>query len=152
VSMQEFKVRVATKKDARTIEDAILEWSRELWPTWQPERTRTIHKVLKDKSHLLLISTAPQALVGILHLIFYPDVVSGSLNCHLNFLLTKKEHRKKGVGRSLIDEAVRYARSRGVNEMHVDTKFEEAAEFYRKYGFKDDGVWLELSLMNQGVP
>jgi len=30
--------------------------------------------------------------------------------------------------------------------MHVDTKFEDAAKFYRKYGFKDDGVWLEIRL------
>jgi GNAT superfamily N-acetyltransferase len=150
--MQGFKIRVATKKDAGAIEDAILEWSREQWPNWQPERARTIHDVLKDQSHLLLISTTPEAVAGVLHLIFYSDVVTGSLNCHLNFLLTRKEHRKKGIGRSLLDEAVSHARSRGVNEMHVDTMFEEAAKFYRKYGFKDDGVWLELSLRNQGIP
>jgi GNAT superfamily N-acetyltransferase len=150
--MQEFKIGVATRRDARAIENAILEWSREQWPSWQPERAKTIHDVLKDKSHLLLISTTPEAIVGVLHLIFYSDVVTGSLNCHLNFLLTKKEHRKKGIGRSLLDEAVRHSRSRGVNEMHVDTMFEEAAKFYRKYGFKDDGIWLELSLGKQGMP
>jgi GNAT superfamily N-acetyltransferase len=152
LNMQEFKTRVATKRDARAIENVILEWSRERWPNWQPERERTIHSVLKDKSHLLLISTTPEAVAGVLHLVFYPDVVTGSLNCHLNFLLTKKEHRKKGIGCSLLDEAVSYARSRGANEMHVDTIFGEAAEFYRKYGFKDDGVWLELSLRNRGAP
>jgi GNAT superfamily N-acetyltransferase len=152
LNMQGFKIRVATRRDVRTIEEAILEWSREEWPCWQPERARTIQNVLEDKSHLLLISTTSEAVVGVLHLFFYPDVVTGSLNCHLNFLLTKKEYRKKGIGRSLLDEAVRHARSRGANEMHVDTIFEEAAEFYRKYGFKDDGVWLELSLRNHGTP
>ncbi|KPV65515.1 MAG: hypothetical protein AOA65_0119 [Candidatus Bathyarchaeota archaeon BA1] len=30
--------------------------------------------------------------------------------------------------------------------MHVDTIFKEAAEFYQKHGFKDDGVWLERTL------
>jgi hypothetical protein len=31
--------------------------------------------------------------------------------------------------------------------MHVDTI--ETPNFYRKYGFKDDGVWLELSLLEK---
>jgi len=48
----------------------------------------------------------------------------------------------------LLDEAVKQAVKRGVVEMHVDTIYEDAAKFYRKYGFKDDGVMLELSIKN----
>jgi GNAT superfamily N-acetyltransferase len=150
--MQETKIRTATNKDVEVIENAILEWSRQQWPDWHPERVGTIRQILKDKCHSLLLSETPDAVTGILHLIFYPDIVAGSLNCHLNFLLVKEEYRKKGVGRRLLDEAVRLAKRQGVNEIHVDTIFEDAAEFYRKYGFKDDGVWLELPLKSQGIP
>jgi hypothetical protein len=31
-------------------------------------------------------------------------------------------------------------------EIHVDTVFEDAVKFYKKYGFKDNGVMLELPL------
>jgi len=148
--MQEPTIRVATKEDARAIENMIFEWSKEQWSSWQVERFKTILQALEDKNHLILVSTSPKGIVGILHLIFYPDVVTGSLNCHLNFLLVKKEYRKGGIGRSLMDEAVRQARKRSANEMHVDTIFENAAHFYRNYGFKDDGVWLELSLKERG--
>lgn len=150
--MQETKIRTATDKDVEVIENAILEWSRQQWPDWHPERIGTIRQILKDKCHSLLLSETSEAVTGILHVIFYPDIVAGSLNCHLNFLLVRKEYRKKGVGRRLLDEAVRLAKRQGVNEIHVDTMFEDAAEFYRKYGFKDDGVWLELSLKSQGIP
>jgi len=150
--MQENNIRVAIDKDVTAIEDAIFEWSREQWPKWKPERTEIIRQILKNRHHSILVSTIPNMVIGVLHLVFYPDIVTGTLNCHLNFLLVKKEYRRKGIGRNLLDEAVRLARKRGVNEMHVDTMFEKAAEFYRKYGFKDDGVWLELSLKGQGIP
>jgi GNAT superfamily N-acetyltransferase len=148
--MQEPTIRVATKEEARAIEDMISEWSKEQWSSWQVERVNTILQALEDKNHLILVSTSAKEIIGVLHLIFYSDVVTGSLNSHLNFLLVKKEYRKRGIGRSLLDEAVRQARKRGVNEMHVDTMFEDAARFYRRYGFKDDGVWLELSLRERG--
>jgi len=145
-------VRAATNNDVSAIENVILEWTTEQWPNWRPERTETIRQILKDKNHSILVSTTPNRIIGVLHLVFYPDIVTGTLNCHLNFLLVKKEFRKKGIAHNLLDEAVRLAKKRGVNEMHVDTIFEEAAEFYQKYGFKDDGKWLELSLKGQGIP
>lgn len=146
MNMQTPIIRMATREDARAIEDLIREWSKQQWPSWQVDRLRAIRQVLEDKNHSILVSVTSKGIMGIIHLFFYPDVVIGSLNCHLNFLLVKKEYRGKGIGRSLLDEAVKLARKRGVNEMHVDTIFPDAAEFYRKYGFIDDGVWLELSL------
>jgi len=145
--MQALKTRLAEKKDARAIENMISEWSKQQWPTWQPERAETILEVLNNRQdHLILVSETSGEIVGVLHLIFYPDVLLGSLNCHVNFLLVKEGYRGKGVGSGLLDEARNWAKKKGALEMHVDTKFEDAAKFYRKYGFKDDGVWLEIRL------
>lgn len=144
--MQEPKVRLARKEDAKAIENMILEWSTPQWPTWQPERANMILRILGDKNHLILASETNGEIIGVLHLVFYLDMLVGALNSHLNFLLVKEEYRGTGIGSSLLDEAVRQAKKRGAREMHVDTIFEDAAKFYRKYGFKDDGVWLELPL------
>jgi len=145
--MQAPETRLAERKDARAIESLISEWSKQQWPTWQPERKETILKVLdKRNNHLILVSETPDEVVGVLHLVFYPDILLGSLNCHVNFLLVKEGYRGRGIGSGLLDEATDQARKKGALEMHVDTKFEDAAKFYRRYGFKDDGVWLEIRL------
>jgi GNAT superfamily N-acetyltransferase len=147
--MQKPSVRVATREDAEAIEIIIGEWATQHWPSWQVDRTGTILRVLKDRNHSLLVSVAPEGIVGVLHLIFYEDVVTGSLKSHVNLLLVKEGHRGMRIGHLLLDEAAKQSRKRGANEMHVDTMFKEAAEFYRKYGFEDDGVWLELPLREE---
>ena len=146
MNMEKPSVRVAMKKDAGAIDDLISEWSKREWPHWQVERREIIVQALEDKNHLILVASTTEKIADVLHLIFYSDVVTGALNCHLNFLLVKEEYRRKGIGHNLLKEAIRQARQKGANEMHVDTIFEDAATFYRKYDFKDDGVWLELSL------
>jgi len=86
-------------------------------------------------------------IVGVLHLLFYLDILHGGLNSHvLLLLLVKDEYRRRGIGRKLLDEAVKYAVERKAIEMHVNTIFKEATKFYRRYGFKDSGVTLELQL------
>jgi GNAT superfamily N-acetyltransferase len=135
------KIRMAREADAKTIESMIFEWSK-----WQRERIHTILGVLEDRNHLLLVAESDEQLVGVLHMFFYLDIMHGALNCHINFLLVREDFRGKGIGKNLLNEAVKQAKRRNVMEMHVDTVFEDAVKFYQKYGFKDDGVWLELAL------
>jgi len=136
--MQALKTRLAERKDAKTVENLISEWSKQQWPTWQPERAETILEVLDEReNHLILVSETPDEIVGVLHLVFYHDILLGFLNCHVNFLLVKEGYRGRGIGSGLLDEAKNEAKKRGALEMHVDTKFEDAAKFYRKYGFKE---------------
>lgn len=73
-------------------------------------------------------------------MLFYLDIVHGGLNSHILLLYVREGYREKGIGRALLNEAVK------VVEMHADTIFEDAAKFYRKQGFRDGGVMLELSL------
>jgi GNAT superfamily N-acetyltransferase len=146
--MSNTKIRPAAKADVGAIDDLISEWTKPQWPAFQPEnRVKTLVEALSDeKSHLILVYEDSAEILGVLHLIFYWDILLGARNCHLNFLLVKKGYRDKGIGSELLNEAARKARKRGAIEMHVDTKFEDAVRFYRKIGFIDDGVWLELSL------
>jgi GNAT superfamily N-acetyltransferase len=117
------------------------------WEKWQRERVETVHKALLNENHLVLVAEADGKIVGVLHLIFYLDILLAALNCHVNFLLVRKEYRGRKIGSKLLDIAVKKARKKGAIEIHVDTI--EAPNFYRKYGFKDDGVWLELSLLEK---
>jgi hypothetical protein len=60
--MQEPTIRVATKEEARAIENLIFEWSKEQWSSWQVERVKTILQALEDKNHLILVSKSPKGI------------------------------------------------------------------------------------------
>ncbi|MEM3577271.1 MAG: GNAT family N-acetyltransferase [Candidatus Bathyarchaeia archaeon] len=139
--MQEVKIRRAVEEDVKAIQELIVEWLK-----WEIERAKAFFDVLHDDNHIVLVAEADGQIAGFLHLLFYIDILHGGLNSHVLLLFVKEEYRGKQVGKKLLDEAVKQAIERGAIEMHVDTIFEDAARFYRKYGFKDDGVMLELPL------
>ncbi|MGQ9641122.1 MAG: GNAT family N-acetyltransferase [Candidatus Bathycorpusculaceae bacterium] len=141
--MQEIKIRPATNEDFKAIGDMIVGWLK-----WKIERAKTFPEVLRDSHHLVLVAELNGQIVGMLHLLFYLDILHGGINSHVLLLFVREEFRRRRIGKRLLDEAVRQAVKRGVVEMHIDTTFEEAAKFYRKYGFKDNGVMLELQLKN----
>jgi GNAT superfamily N-acetyltransferase len=141
--MQEVKIRPAKDDDFKAIENMIVGWLK-----WKIERANTFFDVLRDGDHLVLVAELNGQIVGMLHLLFYLDILHGGVNSHALLFFVKEKYRKRRIGKRLLDEAVKQAVKRGVVEMHVDTIYEDAAKFYRKYGFKDDGVMLELSIKN----
>ncbi len=116
------------------------------WLNWPKDRTGSFREALRDDGHEILIAESEGVVVGVLHWMLYPDVVVGGLNSHILLLEVEARFRNRGVGSSLMRMAVEYAKERGALEMHVDTIYPEAVEFYRKRGFKDDGVMMELPL------
>ena len=139
--MLEAKIRQANDGDFKVINDMIVEWLK-----WKIERAETFYNVLQDSNHLVLVAEVDRRIVGILHMLFYLDILHGGLNSHVLLFLVHREYRKKQIGQKLLGEAVRQAVKRGVIEMHADTIYEDAAKFYRKYGFKDNGIMFELLL------
>jgi len=139
--MNELFIRPAKEGDVKAIENMIYKWIR-----WRRERADTIMKALRDENHQILVAEFNDQVVGVLQQIFYLDILNGGYNSHINFLLVDEEHRGKGIGSQLLEKAVGNAKKKGILEIHVDTIYEEAAKFYKKHGFKDSGVMLELSL------
>jgi len=141
--MCKLMIRPASESDVVAIGDMIYRWSG-----WQRERAETIRKALHGASHQILVAELDGKVVGVLHQIFYLDILNAGLNSHINFLLVEEEHRGRGIGSQLLNEAIKGAKEEGCIETHVDTIYKEAAEFYRKRGFKDDGIWLEFALLS----
>ena len=56
-------------------------------------------------------------------------------------LMVAKSHRRRGIGRALLDAAVAWARGAGVRklELHVFPHNEGAIELYERYGFVREG-------------
>jgi ribosomal protein S18 acetylase RimI-like enzyme len=70
---------------------------------------------------------------------YYSDEKVGEI--HELFVLP--EFRNRGIGSSLLLKALDYARNRNrrVAELWVGEKNENAKIFYKKFGFKEEGVW-----------
>ena len=56
-------------------------------------------------------------------------------------LMVARTHRRQGIGRGLMEQAVRWARSAGVRklELHVFPHNEAAIALYRRFGFVEEG-------------
>lgn len=145
--MLEAKIRLANEGDFKAVNEMIVEWLK-----WEIERAETFFNVLRDSNHLVLVAEVNGQIVGILHMLFYRDILHGGLNSHVLLFLVHENYRKKQIGKKLLEETVNQAVKREVIEMHVDTTSEEAAKFYKKYGFKDNGVMLELTLKITNKP
>lgn len=142
-SMNDLTIRIAVHDDAENIEPMICQWTR---TDKRRERVESIREAVKRDGHEIIVAELEGRIIGVLHLIIYPDVMLGGQNSHIVFLLVDKDHSRKGVGSKLLEKAIETAKEKGATEMHVDTIYSEAEQFYRERGFKDDGVMLEHAL------
>lgn len=140
-SMSELTIRFAEEIDVLQIAEIIYRWS-----SWQCERDKTIKEAIQDNNQDILVAELDGKLVGVMQQMFFPDIMLGGCNCHVNSLLVDKKYRGKKIGSQFVDKAIENAKKSGAVEMHVDTIYKRVAEFYRKRGFKDDGAMLELGL------
>jgi GNAT superfamily N-acetyltransferase len=134
-------VRLAEDDDAGNIESMICQWTRMSKPR---ERVERIHNALQEDDHRIIVAEREGKVVGVLHLVLYPDIMFGDEGSHILFLLVDKDYRRKGVASKLLEKAIEIAKEGGAAEIHVDTMSPEAEQLYRERGFKDDGVMLCL--------
>lgn len=63
--------------------------------------------------------------------------------CHIEDVVVDKEHRGKGIGNSLIDAIITYAKTKDVYKIILDTQ-EATTKFYKKSGFEIKGVQMAI--------
>lgn len=59
--------------------------------------------------------------------------------CELRKMYLLPEHQGKGLGKLMMEDAIRQAKALGYNEMILETnnRLDKAIQLYKKYGFKD---------------
>lgn len=110
-------------------------------------RREAILENLKREDSEILVAEVEGNVVGLAHQIFYIDPLHAGRCSNILFLYVAKPFRKQGIGKSLLRKMLDSAADRGVLEVHVSTRAENATaiRLYEKSGFEHAGPLFEYN-------
>lgn len=110
-------------------------------------RREAILENLKREDSEILVAEVEGNIVGLTHQIFYVDPLHAGRCSNILFLYVAKPFRKQGIGKSLLRRMMDSAADRGVLEVHVSTRAENATaiRLYEKSGFEHAGPLFEYN-------
>ena len=104
------------------------------------EERRYLRAIRRSPHAAVFVAEAPEGIVGRLSLARDPHPASPHV-ADLG-LMVSASHRRRGVGRVLLERAVEWARESGVTklELHVFPHNEPAIRLYERFGFEREGL------------
>ncbi len=145
--MREVAIRPASPADA----GALVELAREVgaepegwliatseWRGAADER-RFIRSIRRSRDAAVFVAEAPEGIVGRLSVARDPHPASPHV-ADLG-LMVAKSHRRQGIGRALLEQAVEWGRRSGIRklELHVFPHNLAAIQLYESFGFEREG-------------
>jgi RimJ/RimL family protein N-acetyltransferase len=142
-----FTIRQATPGDAT----ALVQLAREVgaepegwlistseWRGAGDER-RYLRTLRRSRDAAVFVAEAREGIVG--RLSVGRDPHPASVHVADLGLMVDKKHRRRGIGRALLEQAVKWARGAGVSklELHVFPHNEPAIQLYEAFGFRREG-------------
>jgi RimJ/RimL family protein N-acetyltransferase len=108
------------------------------FPDARAER-RYLRAIHRSSSAAVFVAEAPEGVVG--RLSVARDIHPASRHVADLGLMVARSHRRRGVGRALLSQAVEWARDVGVTklELHVFPYNEPAIRLYESFGFEREG-------------
>jgi len=145
--MPDFVIRRARRKDASQLVSLAENVASEpegwlitdgVWRTATDER-RYLRALRRYNDAAVFVAEGPEGIVGRLSLGRDPHPASRHV-ADLG-LMVAADHRRRGIGRALLEQAVAWAREVGVRklELHVFPHNEGAIALYESFGFRREG-------------
>lgn len=105
-------------------------------------------KLLSNTNSHFLVAEIDEVVIGFINFTTRKTVLHDGPSGLIDELVITKSYRSKGVGKQLISAVIKMCRQLGCCEIEVSTEKVniEAKEFYRKCGFEERGVLLEMDL------
>ena len=131
--------RRAVVDDAALVAQLLHDFNREFDEPTAPVAQlaeRVAELIVGDESTVLLVGESPD---GLAVLRFRPALWSSGLECYLAELYVRPPRRGQGLGRALMEAALREARTRGADtiEIGVDEPDLVARRLYESLGFSN---------------
>ena len=103
------------------------------------DERRYLRSVRRSSTAAVFVAEAPEGLVGRLSVARDPHPASAHV-ADLG-LMVAAAHRRRGIGKALLEQAVEWARTARVSklELHVFPYNEPALSLYRAFGFVEEG-------------
>lgn len=115
-----------------------------LWPNDYNEEQFNVHfkKLLNNEDAVIFLAKEQNEYVGFAHCQLRYDYVEGTETTPVGYLegiYVMEEHRKKGIGKALVDYCENWSREKGCVEFASDTELEnvDSLKFHLKVGFKE---------------
>lgn len=106
----------------------------------------------KQPKFHVLVAEQYHEVIGIALYYYGYSTWKGSM-LYLDDLVVKETHRKKGIGKLLMDELIKIAKEERVNQMrwHVLDWNENAINFYKKYPVTFDQSWITVKIERENL-
>ena len=107
-----------------------------------------IRILIKDTASHILLAKDRDAVVGFVNFTTRKTIIHPGLSGLIDELVVSRSHRGRGIGKNLLLAAIEKCRKLGCCEVEVSTEKSNAhaREFYRRCGFEEDAVLLEINL------
>jgi GNAT superfamily N-acetyltransferase len=105
--------------------------------------------ITADPNHELLVADRDGAVIGVLQLSFVPSLTwQGRWRAMVEGVRVSAAARGGGVGRAMMEEAIRRARARGCHQLQLTTHKSrvDAHRFYERLGFRASHEGMKLAL------
>jgi GNAT superfamily N-acetyltransferase len=143
------RLTVADRTDATAILSLAQAFHREDGHPLNDQGERALVQLLTDQSYGLVFKIeGSSGLIGYAVLCFGYSVELGGRDVFLDDFYIIPSERGQGLGRSVMDALIRFAREVGCSALHLEVVAGNRAEsFYRRLGFRDRGsAFLTLRL------
>jgi GNAT superfamily N-acetyltransferase len=115
----------------------------------EPTAAETLRAIERQTGHTLLVALDGAVVIGTLDLIVVPNLTHGSMPwAMVENMVVDERHRRRGIGRALLKEAVSRAREAGCYKVQLLSRRErgEAHRFHEALGFEGSATGFRLYL------
>jgi GNAT superfamily N-acetyltransferase len=140
------EIRPCTPEDAPAVSALLGELGYDVSSEAAAERMRRLSRTGLDPTFIAGEDGRPLGLIALhhCHMIQYPEPVA-----RITALVVYQQARRRGIGRLLIDHALRWAEQRGCELVELTSALnrEAAHAFYRDLGFEANSLRFRKSLV-----
>ncbi|MBF2066577.1 MAG: GNAT family N-acetyltransferase [Calothrix sp. C42_A2020_038] len=160
--MPSYKIRRGSTQDRALLVKFMQQTYQDIFPNQDfSHLSRTVEQFLSSDTPLWWVDfveteqgdqhkTSPSSPVACLWMGNAIDQITGLRHAHLFLLYVVPEHRRRGIGKALMEYAQTWARARGDRQigLQVFSNNTPALNLYKKLGFQAQSLWMVKSLEN----
>jgi ribosomal protein S18 acetylase RimI-like enzyme len=149
--MANIKIDSASEQDLEGISALIEELNQETGGENQLDQEMikyNLQELFKNGDSYFYLARQKNTIVGFVNFSIRKTILHPSASALIDELIVSKNYRGKGIGESLVKKVIRHCQDLGCCELEVSTfKFNASArKFYRKCGFEEEALLLEMDL------